>query len=110
VTIIEGIFRTKTYAEWIEILLANKLVWSPVKTPLEVSRDEQAAANEFFVEWDHPKYGRIKLLNSPIKLSKTPAEVRMKAPDPGEHTDQIMGELGYSETEIAEMKKAGTIG
>ena len=110
VTIIEGIFRTKTYAKWIEILLANRLVWSPVKTPLEVTRDEQAAANEFFVEWDHPKYGRIKVLNSPVKLSKTPAQIRMRAPDPGEHTDQIMKALGYSEMEIAEMKKAGTIG
>jgi len=75
-----------------------------------VARDEQAQANEFFVEWDHPKYGRIKVINNPIKLSKTPAEIRMKAPDLGEHTDRIMKESGYSETEIAEMKKAGTIG
>jgi crotonobetainyl-CoA:carnitine CoA-transferase CaiB-like acyl-CoA transferase len=110
VTIIEGIFRTKTYAEWIEILSANKLVWSPVKTPLEVSRDEQATANEFFTEWDHPTYGKIRVLNSPVKLSKTPAELRTKAPDLGEHTVQIMKALGYTETEIAEMKKAGTIG
>lgn len=110
VTIIEGIFRTKTYAEWIEILLANRLIWSPVKTPLEVTQDEQARANDFFVEWDHPKYSRIKVLNNPIKLSKTPAEIKMRAPDLGEHTDQIMQELGYSEREIAEMREAGTIG
>lgn len=110
VTIIEGIFRTKTYAEWIEILLANRLIWSPVKTPLEVTQDEQARANDFFVEWDHPKYSRIKVLNNPIKLSKTPAEIKMRAPDLGEHTDQIMQELGYSERDIAEMREAGTIG
>ncbi len=109
VTIIEGIFRTRTYAEWIEILSANKLVWSPVKTPLEVTRDEQAAANDFFVEWNHPRYGRIKVINNPIKLSKTPTEIRIGAPELGEHTDQIMQEAGYSEAEIAEMKKAGTI-
>ncbi|MHB9099037.1 MAG: CoA transferase, partial [Syntrophales bacterium] len=60
--------------------------------------------------WDHPRYGRIKVLNNPVKLSKTPAETRMKAPELGEHTDQIMREAGYSEAEIAEMKKAGTIG
>lgn len=110
VDIIEAIFRTKTYAEWIDILKANKLVWSPVMTPLEVTRDEQAQANDFFLEWDHSRYGRIKALNNPIKLSKTPAENKMRAPDLGEHTDQILKELGYSEAAILEMKEAGIIG
>jgi formyl-CoA transferase len=110
VGIIESIFRTKTYGEWIEILSANRLVWSPVKTPLEVSRDEQALANEFFVEWDHPRHGRIKVLNNPIKLSKTPAEIKSRAPDLGEHTGEIMKELGYSDAEIARLKEKKIIG
>ena len=110
VAIIEAIFRTKTYAEWIAILSANRLVWSPVKTPLEVTQDEQALANDFFVEWDHPRYGKIKVLNNPIKLSKTPAGIKSRAPDLGEHTDEIMKGLGYSEAEVAKMKKTGIIG
>lgn len=111
VEIIEGIFQTKTYAEWIDILTANRLVWSPVKTPLEVvTQDEQAKANDFFVEWDHPKYGKIKVLNNPIKWSKTPAEIKCKAPELGEHTDEILKEFGYSEDDIAKMKEAGIIG
>jgi crotonobetainyl-CoA:carnitine CoA-transferase CaiB-like acyl-CoA transferase len=109
VAIIESIFRAKTYAEWIAILSSNRLVWSPVKTPLEVTQDEQALANDFFVEWDHPRYGKIKALNNPIKLSKTPAEIKMRAPDLGEHTDQIMKGLGYSEAEITKMRERGTI-
>jgi len=110
VDIIDSIFRTKTYAEWIEILSSNRLVWSPVKTPLEVAQDEQAIANDFFTEWNHPKYGKIRVLNNPIKLSKTPAEIKMRAPDLGEHTSQIMKELGYSEAEIAKMKEGGLVG
>jgi len=110
VDIIDSIFRTKTYAEWIEILSSNRLVWSPVKTPLEVAQDEQAIANDFFTEWNHPKYGKIRVLNNPIKLSKTPAEIRMRAPDLGEHTSQIMKELGYSEAEMVKMKEAGIVG
>jgi formyl-CoA transferase len=110
VDIIDSILRTKTYAEWIEILSANRLVWSPVKTPLEVTQDEQAIANDFFTEWNHPKHGKIRVLNNPIKLSKTPAEIKMKAPDLGEHTRQIMKELGYSEAEMAKMKEAGIVG
>ena len=107
--IIESIFRTKTYPEWIEILSANRLVWSPVMTPLEVTRDEQAKANDFFVDWDHPRFGKIRMLNNPIKLSKTPARMTGKSPDLGEHTDALMKELGYSEETIAEFRKAGII-
>jgi crotonobetainyl-CoA:carnitine CoA-transferase CaiB-like acyl-CoA transferase len=110
VAIIEAIFRTKRYDEWIAILSANRLVWSPVKTPLEVTQDEQALANEFFLEWDHPRYGKIKVLNNPIKLSKTPAEIKMRAPDLGEHTGEIMKGLGYSEAEISKLKETGVIG
>ena len=109
VSILEEIFLKKTYAQWTDILSRNKLIWSPVKTPLEVTQDEQAIANDFFVEWDHPTYGKIKLLNNPIKLSETPAENRCKAPELGEHTDQILEELGYSQEEIAKMREEGTI-
>ncbi len=110
VAIIDSIFRTKTYAEWIEILSTNTLVWSPVKTPLEVTQDEQALANDFFMEWNHPQYGKIKVVNNPIKLSKTPPEIRSRAPALGEHTIEVMKGLGYSEADIANMKKGGILG
>ena len=86
-----------------------RLIWSLVKTPLEVTRDEQAIANDFFMEWDHPDYGEIKVLNNPIRLSKTPSEIKDKAPKLGEHTGQILKELGYSEIDITKMKKSGII-
>jgi len=109
VAILEGIFLRKTYGQWMDILSRNKLVWSPVKTPLEVVSDEQAIANDFYGDWDHPTYGPIKLLNNPIKLSRTPAENRCKAPDLGEHTDQILADLGYSQEKIDELRAGGII-
>ena len=105
VLIIENVFRTKTYAEWVDILSKNKLIWSPLQTPLEVTEDEQAITNDYFTDWDHPSYGKIKLLNNPIKLSKAPAENRSKAPELGEHTDQILLDLGYSSEEIEKMRQ-----
>jgi crotonobetainyl-CoA:carnitine CoA-transferase CaiB-like acyl-CoA transferase len=110
VKIIEDIFLTKTYEELIEILSKNKLIWSPVRTPLEVTKDEQAIANDFFVEWDHPVYGKMKVLNNPIKLSETPACIESKAPELGEHTESILEKLGYSQEQISELKKGGTVG
>lgn len=110
IQIIEDIFLTRPYAEWIEILNANKLVWSPVTTPLEVTRDEQARANDFFMKWDHPDYGPIEVLNNPIKLSKAPATITRKAPNLGEHTDELLKELGYDAKKIEALKAAGKIG
>jgi len=95
VTIIEDIFKTRTYQEWKEILSANKLIWAPLQTPLEVTRDEQAEANDYFSDGDHPTYGPIRMLNNPIKLSKSNAENICKAPDLGEHTDALLEDLGY---------------
>jgi crotonobetainyl-CoA:carnitine CoA-transferase CaiB-like acyl-CoA transferase len=88
VKIIEEVFAAKTCAEWVSTLSATNLIWSVAATPLEVTQDQQAIANEFFVDWDHPVYGRIKVLNNPIKLSVTKAEIRSKAPDLGEHRSE----------------------
>lgn len=109
VGMIEDVFRTKTYEEWKEILSLNKLIWAPLQTPLEVTQDEQAIANDYFCDWDHPHYGRIKLLNNPIKLSRTPAENVRKAPDLGEHTEQILEGLGYEPKRIEELRNSGII-
>lgn len=110
IRLIEEIFRTRTYAEWVEILGKYKLVWSPVCTPLEVTHDEQAIANEFFVEMDLPDHGTIKVLNNPIKLSKTPAGIQSRAPELGEHTDGLLANLGYTPEDVARMKEAGVVG
>jgi len=107
---IEDIFILKTYAEWIELLSRNKLVWSPVCTPLEVTRDAQAIANDFFADMDHDRYGTIRVMNNPIKLSGSPAGIRCRAPELGEHTDEIMSALGYPAAEIKRMKETGIIG
>ncbi len=109
VKIIGEIFAGKTASEWVEILSATNLIWSVAAAPLEVTKDRQAIENEFFVDWDHPIYGKIKVLNNPIKLSLTKAQVQSKAPDLGEHTDEIMKDLGFSATEIENLKNLGAV-
>ena len=109
IKIIQNVFLAQTYDYWVDVLSRNKLIWAPVKTPLEVTQDEQANANDFFGEWNHPTYGKIRMLNNPIKLSKTEAKNRSKAPDLGEHTAEILTSLGYSPETIEKMKTAGDI-
>jgi crotonobetainyl-CoA:carnitine CoA-transferase CaiB-like acyl-CoA transferase len=109
IKLIEEIFLTKTYAEWMEILGKFKLVWSPVVTPLEVTHDEQAIANDFFGEMEIAGRDKIKVLNNPIRLSKTPADIQSRAPELGEHTSGLLAKLGYGPEEVLRMKEAGTI-
>ncbi len=110
IAIIEEIFRSKTYEEWTRVLGTTNLIWAPVMTALEVTQDEQALANDFFKECNHPRHGPFRMVHNPIKLSKTPAEINMGAPNLGEHTDQIMKDLGFPEEDIARLRKVGTIG
>lgn len=74
-----------------------------------MTKDKQAIENEFFVHWDHPVDGEMKVLNNPIKLSATKAEIQSKAPALGEHTDGIMKDLGFSELEIERLKSSGAV-
>ncbi len=103
--IIEEILKGKTYDEWLTHLRKFKIVWSPVVTPLEVTHDEQAIANDFFGEMEIAGHGKIKVLNNPIKLSKTPAEIKCRAPELGEHTAELLAGLGFTPEEIAAMKE-----
>jgi len=109
VGIIKNTFHSNSFDYWVDVLSKNKLIWAPVKTPLEVTRDEQAIANDFFGEWDHPSHGKIRLLNNPIRLSKADAKNRSRAPELGEHTGDILSELGYSPEMIEKLKSDGDI-
>jgi len=110
IAIIEKIFRSQTYEELTQFLRTTDLIWAPVMTALEVTQDEQALINGFFKEFDHPRHGPFRLVQNPVKLSETPAEINRGAPNLGEHTDQIMTDLGFREQDIARLRQAGIVG
>lgn len=108
--ILEDTFSRKTLAEWKPVLDEAGLPWAPVLTLPEVTADEQARANGFFVGYDHPSYGYIEIVANPVTLGDAPATVRMPAPEFGQHTEEVLLEYGYTWDDIAQFKQEGIIG
>jgi len=107
--ILEEVFLGKTLEEWKIHLNEAGLPWAPVQNLPEVTADLQARANDFFVSYDHPTYGRIEVVANPIKLSKAPSTARMPAPELGQHTEEVLLENGYTWEDIARFKEQGVI-
>jgi crotonobetainyl-CoA:carnitine CoA-transferase CaiB-like acyl-CoA transferase len=102
-------FRAKSSAEWLDILEAAGVPAGPVMNMLQVHSDPQTLAREMVTEVQHKTLGAVKTLGQPVKLSKTPANLRRGAPVMGQHSAEILAEIGYSEAEIATLAKDGTI-
>jgi crotonobetainyl-CoA:carnitine CoA-transferase CaiB-like acyl-CoA transferase len=83
------------------------LVWAPVQTPAEVAADPQAAAAGAFVEVEDGRGGAYRSPAAPARFPGADSTRRPRAPELGEHTAQVLAELGYSEGEIAAMRAEG---
>ena len=67
--------------------------------------DPQVLANDYITQFDHPVWGRIKMLGFPWAFQETAASVRREAPVLGQHTEEILLELGYSWDDITKLKE-----
>ncbi|MDD5039203.1 MAG: CoA transferase [Dehalococcoidales bacterium] len=107
--ILEEVFASKSLDEWKPRLDKEGLPWSPLQTLPEVINDPQARANDFFIAFEHPTYGRIEVVANPVKLSKTPETIRLPAPEFGQHTEEVLLEYGYTWDDISRFKELGVI-
>ena len=81
----------------------------PVNRIGDMLADPQVAAREMVVEVDHATVGRTRAIGFPVKFSQTPARVERGAPVLGQHTDEILGSLGYTRERIAELRREGAV-
>ncbi len=106
----EAKFLEKTSAEWLAVLEGQGVPAGPLRFVEEMIDDPQAHANGLVVEVEHKAAGRVKTLGPLARFSDTPFPAASPSPALGQHTDDILGELGYSDEDIRRWRAAGVVG
>ncbi len=104
----DKLLTTNTRDEWLKLLRAADVVSAPIYTLKEASVDPDVIANDYVIEVNHPKVGKIKEVGFPWKFSKTIPQAGI-APELGEHNNEVLSSLGYSEKDIQDLKAQGVI-
>ncbi len=100
VDILTGYLVQDTTGNWLQRMEQAHLPAGPVNDILQMHADPQARAREMIVELDHPTAGKVETIGHPVKFSRTPASVDHAAPLLGQHTREVLTELGYDTTQI----------
>ncbi|MEJ7652676.1 MAG: CoA transferase [Chloroflexia bacterium] len=109
VAIISARLETMDTAHLVALLDAAAVPCGPTYTVPEALRQPQAAEYSLWTQVDHPTLGRLDQLGFPYHLSATPCEIRLPPPLLGLHTDDVLGEEGYTREEIAQLRADGVI-
>ena len=102
-------FKTKTREEWMEELKDVDVCLGKVLSLEETLGDPQVVSRRMVTDFADPRKGKMRLLSSPLKLSDTPPDIRTAPADFGEHTEEVLGELGFNADQIEELKKSGAV-
>lgn len=105
--VLDEIFPTKTTDEWEDRLQEWGQRYGRVKTYDEVVIDETNLVNGYVVEVEHPEYGAISVVGNPIRMSATPAEIAVVAPTLGQHTEEVLLEVGFTWEDIEQLRADG---
>ncbi|MBI1734478.1 MAG: CoA transferase [Candidatus Rokubacteria bacterium] len=109
IRILGDLFVTRTVADWLETLQARDVLCAPVNRYGDLLGDPRVQASGMIVEQEHPRAGRIRTLNTPVRLEKTPGGIRTPAPALGEDTGAVLESLGVTAAEVARLRGAGVV-
>ena len=106
---LEQTFSRQTSDHWLKALEAAGVPAGPIYDLGQVYEDPQVRARQMIVETDHPVAGQISNIGIPVKLSETPGRFQRPAPTLGQHTDEVLRELGRTDAEIAALRSTGAV-
>jgi crotonobetainyl-CoA:carnitine CoA-transferase CaiB-like acyl-CoA transferase len=109
VPMLAALMKARTRDEWLQSLEAAKVPSGPINDLADVFADPQVRERQMTVSLPHPLAGSVKLVASPMKFSATPVQYQRPPPLLGEHTSEVLRELGLSESEIAALRAAHTV-
>ena len=102
-------FRTKPSAEWVDILNKAGVPCGPIYSMDQVFADPQVKHVQAAIDVVHKARGRLRLINQPVKLSRTPAKLVAASPERGEHTEEVLLDLGFNSQDLKNLKNEGII-
>jgi CoA:oxalate CoA-transferase len=109
VAIFDGLFASKIREEWMRTLHEHGCIFTPIQDPNEVVQDPQVLANDYLIDIEHPLHGPVRTMGFPWSFSETPASWRRRSPFLGEHTGEVLLEIGYGKEEIKQLEEQGVI-
>ena len=105
--ILDEIIATRPASEWLERMNAAEIPCGPIYAIEEALNDPHVQARRFIVQLEHPTAGLIRSLAFPATFSDTPLTYRRPPPRLGEHTEEVLGELGYGPNDIQRLHTEG---
>jgi crotonobetainyl-CoA:carnitine CoA-transferase CaiB-like acyl-CoA transferase len=107
--LLESAFSSRPAAEWLRILATHDIPAAPTQSLQEFMQDPAVLHHQMIVKYDHPELGPLSLMGQPLRFSETQAPDAGPPPTLGQHTTDVLRQAGYTDPEIAELRRRGVI-